>query len=85
MKEECEHFAAEKKDVVPKTKVCEICEREHLPVVALRMCLVCGHVGCCDSSVGMHATKHYKETGHQVMAAVQENPWRWCYIHEEYY
>ena len=81
----CEHFSAEKTGTKPRTHGCEECEKEHLPFVALRMCLTCGHVGCCDSSVGRHATKHYKETGHPVMAAVQEQPWSWCYIHKEYY
>ena len=56
-----------------------------MPTVALRMCLTCGHVGCCDSSVGQHATKHFKETGHPVMQAVPDKSWKWCYIHEEYY
>jgi len=50
----------------------------------LRMCLTCGHVGCCDSSVGLHATKHFKETGHPVMVALPSKSWEWCYIHEEY-
>ena len=53
----------ENKDITIKhMKVCEECEKEHLPIVALRMCLTCGHVGCCDSSIGKHATKHFKET-----------------------
>jgi len=47
--------------------------------------LTCGHVGCCDSSVGRHATKHYEETGHPVMRSVQDHPWKWCYVHKEYY
>ena len=37
--------------------------------VALRECMTCGHVGCCDSSPGQHANKHFKETGHPVMQA----------------
>ncbi len=85
MAEKCEHFSSERRGILPRTPGCEECEREHLPFVALRMCLTCGHVGCCDSSVGAHATKHYEETGHPVMVAVQENPWRWCYVHREYY
>jgi len=82
--EQCEHFS-QAKDVSPKTKGCEECEKEHLPWVALRMCLACGHVGCCDSSVGRHATKHFDETGHTVMEALQDHPWKWCYVHKEYY
>jgi len=56
-----------------------------LPVVAIRMCLTCGHVGCCDSSIGKHATKHFEETGHSVMKAIPGDIWKWCYLHEEYY
>ena len=81
----CAHFSCENKDVTANTKRCEECDKEHLPTVALRMCLTCGHVGCCDSSIGKHATKHFKETGHPVIIAVHKNPWKWCYIHEEYY
>ena len=71
--------------ISPNTKSCEECEKEHLPVVALRMCLTCGHVGCCDSSIGKHATKHFQETGHPVMKAIPGDIWKWCYLHEEYY
>ena len=47
----------------------------------LRMCLSCGHVGCCDSSPHRHASEHFAQTGHPVMRSVEpgEN-WRWCYI-----
>ncbi|MBA4454740.1 MAG: hypothetical protein H2B05_07370, partial [Nitrosopumilaceae archaeon] len=51
----CEHFSEEKK-IEPQRLECEECKKEHLPTVALRMCLTCGHVGCCDSSIGQHAT-----------------------------
>ena len=85
MTKKCEHLSDEKHEVVPKTKGCEECEKEYLPTVALRMCLACGHVGCCDSSIGKHATKHHLETGHPVIKALQESTWRWCYVHEEYY
>jgi len=60
MTELCEHFAHEKQNIEQKTKACEECEKEHLPWVAIRMCLTCGHVGCCDSSVGKHATNILK-------------------------
>jgi len=85
MTELCEHFAHEKQNIEQKTKECEECEEEHLPWVAIRMCLTCGHVGCCDSSVGRHATKHFEETDHPVMVAVPEKLWKWCYVHKEYY
>ncbi len=85
MTEPCEHFAHEKQNIEQKTKECEECEKEHLPCVAIRMCLTCGHVGCCDSSVGKHATKHFEETSHPIMIAVPVKLWKWCYVHKEYY
>lgn len=52
--------------------------------VHLRKCLVCGHVGCCDSSKNKHATAHFHETGHPIMQSAQPGEdWRWCYIDEE--
>jgi hypothetical protein len=51
--------------------------------VELRECQACVHVGCCDSSVGKHATKHFHETGHPVMRSVMPGAtWTWCYVHE---
>ena len=52
-------FYKKKKTFLLNTKKCEECEKEYLPTVALRMCLTCGHVGCCDSSIGKHATKTF--------------------------
>ena len=53
--------------------------------VALRMCLVCGHVGCCDSSSRRHATAHFKRTGHPVMKSVEPRQDRsWCYLDKAY-
>ena len=47
----------------------------------LRMCLTCGHVGCCDSSPHQHASEHFRRTGHPVMRSVEPGEdWRWCYI-----
>ncbi len=48
--------------------------------VHLRMCLVCAHVGCCDSSPKTHATKHFEETRHAVVRSIEpgEN-WKWDY------
>jgi hypothetical protein len=63
---------------------CSECVAEDLTWVHLRMCLTCGHVGCCDSSVGKHADKHYAATGHPVMRSVEPGEaWRWCYVDSE--
>lgn len=67
--------------VHPASQGCEECLRLGGHWVHLRMCLTCGHVGCCDSSVGKHATGHFHETGHPVMQSAEPGEdWRWCYI-----
>ncbi len=61
---------------------CQRCLDEGLDWVALRQCLECGEVGCCDSSVGQHATEHFHETTHPVMQTAEPGEdWRWCYVH----
>lgn len=63
---------------------CEDCLREGTQWVALRECQACGHVGCCDSSPGRHATRHFEESGHPVMRSVMPgDSWDWCYVDEE--
>jgi uncharacterized UBP type Zn finger protein len=50
----------------------------------LRICLSCGHVGCCDSSPRRHATAHFNQTGHPVIRSFEPGEtWRWCYIDEQ--
>lgn len=80
----CEHLQAAPPDVKPaSTTGCLECEAEGLTPVHLRLCLTCGHVGCCDSSEGRHATRHYEESGHPVMRSFEPGEsWRWCYIDE---
>lgn len=47
----------------------------------LRVCLICGHVGCCDASKNKHATKHFQETGHSLIQSGEEGEdWIWCYV-----
>lgn len=51
--------------------------------VHLRMCLTCGHVGCCDSSPNRHATAHFRQTDHPVVRSFEPGEdWRWCYLDE---
>ena len=66
------------------TRECEECKKEGTNWVALRLCLSCGHVGCCDSSPGRHATRHFIDTDHPVMVALPNKAWKWCYIHKAY-
>lgn len=73
-------------EVRPKNiTVCEDCLVTGDTWVSLRMCLTCGHVGCCDSSKNKHATKHFKDTGHPIMKSVTPGEeFIWCYIDEMY-
>ena len=51
--------------------------------VHLRLCLTCGHVGCCDSSPMRHASGHHRGTGHPVVRSFEPGEdWRWCYVDE---
>ena len=50
---------------------CEECLKTGSAWVHLRLCLGCGHVGCCDSSPGRHATKHFHLTGDPVIASFE--------------
>lgn len=73
-------------------KITESSENECVQCIALgdtwvhlRMCTICGQVGCCDSSKNKHATKHFQETQHPIVKSIQpgEN-WMWCYKDELY-
>ncbi|MEU8896126.1 Na+/H+ antiporter [Nocardia sp. NPDC048505] len=62
---------------------CAQCVAEGLSWVHLRMCLSCGQIGCCDSSPGNHAAKHYAATAHPVIRSIEPGEaWRWCYVDE---
>jgi CPA1 family monovalent cation:H+ antiporter len=78
----CEHLREAPRVLAPRTSEgCEECLIEGTRWVHLRMCLTCGHVGCCDSSVRKHATRHYHETEHPVMRSIEPGEaWRWCYV-----
>lgn len=81
----CVHLdAAAEADPLPVTPTgCAECLEQGMTWVHLRLCLACGHVGCCDSSPGRHATAHHHATAHPVVRSFQpgEN-WRWCYVDE---
>ena len=71
-------------DVTPSAKGCEDCLKIGGTWVHLRMCLTCGHVGCCDHSPNRHATKHYHDTGHPIVRSLEKGEtWRWCYVDQE--
>lgn len=69
--------------VSPSAQGCEECLETGGRWVHLRMCLTCGHVGCCDSSPGKHATAHFTETDHPIMRSAEPGEsWKWCYVDE---
>lgn len=80
----CEHLSSEPACAVPQTpEGCADCLREGLTWVHLRMCTHCGNVGCCDSSQGQHASKHFASSHHPVMRSLEPGEaWRWCFVDE---
>jgi diadenylate cyclase len=67
--------------VKPLSDGCEGCLRTGDEWVHLRLCLTCGHVGCCDDSKNKHATAHFRSTDHPVIESLEPGEdWRWCYI-----
>ena len=78
----CSHLDQIRK-VLAETDGCEECLKVGDAWVHLRLCLVCGHVGCCDSSKNQHATKHAHSTGHPIVGSIEPGEaWRYCYIDE---
>lgn len=80
---ECEELVENPAVTTTPTPRCARCDEEGLVPVALRQCLTCGNVACCDSSIGQHATAHFRDTLHPVMESAEPGEsWRWCYVHE---
>jgi predicted ester cyclase len=76
---ECSHL-----DMIQVTdsdlEVCPTCVEMGDVWPALRMCLVCGFVGCCDTSKNKHMKQHYEETGHPIFRSIRlQESWVWCY------
>ena len=80
--DECDDLLAHPVADVPRGEFCQRCIDEGTQWVALRRCLECGNVACCDSSPLQHATAHFHDTTHPVMQSVEpDEEWRWCYVH----
>ena len=62
---------------------CEDCLRDGGKWLHLRICLTCGHVGCCDDSPDRHATAHQRATTHPIIRSLEPHEhWSWCYLDE---
>ena len=78
----CKHLDQIKIQQTKKTG-CEDCLKTGDTLVHLRLCLTCGHVGCCDSSKNRHATKHFHGTKHPLVRSIEPGEtWVWCYVDE---
>lgn len=62
---------------------CEDCLEQGTKWFHLRICLACGHVGCCDSSPERHASAHARSSGHMLIRSLQPGEdWVWCFADE---
>lgn len=78
---ECTHLRHVAADVILSADGCEECLAIGDDWVHLRLCLTCGHVGCCDSSRNEHATRHFQAFGHPVIRSLEPGEtWKWCYV-----
>lgn len=80
MAKQCSHLNQVKFTAASKHE-CEDCILTGDTWVHLRLCLICGHVGCCDSSKNKHATKHFHSAGHPLIRSIEPGErWMWCYL-----
>jgi uncharacterized UBP type Zn finger protein len=71
------------RDLPESVEGCEDCLAAGSGWVHLRICLECGHVGCCDSSPNRHASAHHHATGHPIMRSIEPGEdWSWCFEDE---
>lgn len=83
--EGCEHLQ-KIKNVAPSAKGCEDCLKIGGVWVHLRLCMICGHVGCCDNSPNRHATKHFRATTHPIIRSHEPGEeWGYCYPDDMFY
>jgi uncharacterized UBP type Zn finger protein len=83
MEPTCRHLDLIDPTKMPSAEGCEDCLRIGGTWLHLRMCLVCGHAGCCDQSPNKHATAHWRATGHPLVRSMEPGEdWGWCYEDE---
>lgn len=72
--------------MTPHGAVCEECMRNGTTWVHLRMCRICGHVGCCNSSQMKHATAHNHATGHDIVQSMEptDGDWNYSYVKNDF-
>ncbi len=82
----CDHYAAATALVAPADIAgCPACLESGDTWVHLRMCVICGQIGCCDSSPNQHARHHYLASGHAVIRSVEPGEtWAYCFVHDQF-
>ena len=81
----CKHLS-QIREVAPSAQGCEDCLRMGDSWVHLRLCEICGHVGCCDSSKNKHATKHFQQTEHPIIKSFEPGEeWGYCYVDDAFF
>jgi uncharacterized UBP type Zn finger protein len=81
----CKHLS-QIREVTPSARGCEDCLRIGDSWVHLRLCEICGHVGCCDSSKNKHATKHFQQTQHAIIKSFEPGEeWGYCYVDDAFF
>ena len=79
----CSHLSLVLTDQPHSVRGCEACLASGDTWVHLRLCRVCGHVGCCDDSKNRHATRHFHASGHPIITSLEPGEdWSWCYVDE---
>ncbi len=78
--EGCRHLK-EIRNVTPSADGCEDCLKIGGSWMHLRLCEICGHVGCCDNSPNRHASKHFATTGHPIIRSFEPGEeWGYCFV-----
>ena len=81
---EFKQAAARPQRVTPSSLGCKECLKTGDEWVHLRLCLSCGHVGCCDSSPNRHARAHFHESHHPVIRSFEPGEtWGFCWVHQQ--
>jgi uncharacterized UBP type Zn finger protein len=84
----CSHLKAAAKrahGAEPSGHGCVECLASGGDWVHLRLCLECGHVGCCDNSPGRHATQHHQKTHHAVIRSYEPGEqWGYCFVDDAF-
>lgn len=85
MTEGCKHLSEIRK-VIPSAKGCEDCLKMGGTWLHLRLCEICGHVGCCDNSPNRHATGHFHATRHPIIKSHEPGEeWGYCFPDDLFY